>query len=355
MSDDDPIVDLKSAGFRMPPEWHPHAATWMAWPHNTETWPHNLSAAQDEFRQLAAAISKEEPVLVIGDLDDPSKGLDKLFEMPESRNGEIQLLNIPTNDAWIRDFGPTFCINPAIQRLAAIDWQYNAWGGKYPPYEADQQAVVRMLADPTRIPNCLHVRPDLCLEGGALEMDEEGLLLCTTDCALNPNRNPNLNQKNVTDKLEQTLGANHTIWISGGSIPGDDTDGHIDQQARFTPSGAILYAWSDPADVQFSSLAKNLKQLRHGLQTANINKQLVPLPLPAPVSFQGRRLPASYCNFYVTNHSVWVPQFDAPEDRPALEIIAQHFPQHAAVGLPSRNLLAGLGSFHCLTQQQPVV
>ena len=355
MNDDAPIIDLKSAGFHMPPEWHPHAATWMAWPHNRETWPHNLSAAQDEFRQLAVAISRDEPVYVIGDLTDPSPGMDRLSEMPESRKGDIQRLNIPTNDAWIRDFGPTFCINPATKRLAAIDWRYNAWGGKYPPFEADQQAVVRILNYPGGIPNCLHAQPDLCLEGGALEMDESGLLLCTTRCALNPNRNPNWNQQDVTERLEQALGAANTVWISGGSICGDDTDGHIDQQARFTPSGAILYAWADPADVQFPSLATNLEELRHGLQSANINKQLVPLPVPKPVMFQGLRLPASYCNFYVTNHSVFVPQFSAPEDRLALKIIDQHFPQHQAVGLPSRNLLAGLGSFHCLTQQQPVV
>ncbi len=353
MSDDWGIVDLRSAGFRMPPEWHPHAATWLAWPHNRETWPDNLPQAQDEFWQLVVAISRDEPVCIIGDPTQAETKLDWHSRISKHAEDNIRWFDIPTNDAWVRDYGPTFCINPSSKRLAAVDWKYNAWGGKYPPFDADQKVVTRLLDHLQDHPNCRHIRSDLCIEGGAIEMDQTGLLLCTSSCALNPNRNPGLNRQAVTERLQRALGASTVIWIRGDAIIGDDTDGHIDQLARFTPSGSILYAWADSGDAQHPGLTSNLDELRRAIQSGSIQKELVPIPMPDPVTFQGTRLPASYCNFYITNRSVFVPQFDVPQDAAAVEIISQHFPDHQTVGLPSRNLLVGLGSFHCLTQQQP--
>ncbi|MCH2180995.1 MAG: agmatine deiminase family protein [Mariniblastus sp.] len=347
------LIDLHAAGFRMPPEWHPHAATWLAWPHNRETWPENLSLAQEEFWQLVVAISQDEPVCIVADLSQRERGAELRRRIAGQASENIRLFDIPTNDAWLRDYGPTFCTDPSGKRLAAVDWKYNAWGGKYPPFDADQQIVTRLLDHAQGPTDCLHARSRLCLEGGAIEIDESGLLLCTTRCALNPNRNPGLDQASVTAQLQQSLGASAVIWLRGDSLIGDDTDGHIDQLARFTPAGSILYAWVEATDPQHGGLAGNLDDLQQSLRLAKIQKELVPLPLPEPVLFDGVRLPASYCNFYITNRSVLVPQFDVPQDGAALQIIGQHFPDHQVVGLPSRNLLVGLGSFHCLTQQQP--
>lgn len=355
MSEEANWIDFREAGFRMPPEWHPHSATWLAWPHNRETWPKNLSEAREEFWQLVLAISHDEPVCLVVDC---SQG-DAIAELQRriSKQGlkNVQLVDIPTNDAWLRDYGPIFCTEPSGQRLAVLDWQYNAWGGKYPPFDDDQQFVDRLLDHEQGPTVSLHSRSPLCLEGGAIEIDESGLLLCTTRCALDPNRNPNLDPAVVTTQLQQDLGASKVIWLRGDSLIGDDTDGHIDQLARFTPSGSILYAWADPSDPQHTGLAGNLDDLKQTLHEAEIRKELVALPLPDPVFFENTRLPASYCNFYITNGSVIVPQFEVPQDATALQIIGRQFPEYQTIGLPSRNLSVGLGSFHCLTQQQPRV
>jgi len=353
MNEEPGWIDLQRDGFRMPPEWHPHTATWLAWPHNRETWPENLPQAQEEFWQLVVTIAEDEPVSIVADLSQVETESELRRRVSGQPGTNIRLVDIPTNDAWLRDYGPTFCLDSSGRRLAAVDWKYNAWGGKYPPFDADQQLVTRLLEQDLAPAGCLHVRSELCLEGGAIEMDAAGLLLCTSSCALNPNRNPGRDRATVTEHLQQTLGAAAVIWLRGDSLTGDDTDGHIDQLARFTPTGSILYAWADAPDPHHVGLAGNLDDLQQSLRLANIRKELVPLPLPEPVRFQGVQLPASYCNFYITNRSVLVPQFGVPQDGTALEIIRPHFPDHQTVGLPSRNLLVGLGSFHCLTQQQP--
>jgi len=346
-------IDLHSAGFHMPAEWHPHAATWLAWPHNQETWPKNLPEARDEFWQLAETIAKDEPVCLIANPSSRINNTDLPNWPTGHSNNNIRLIELPTNDAWMRDYGPTFCINSTTQQLAAVDWHYNAWGGKYPPYDADQQITSKILNQLEGKPDCLHIQPKLCLEGGAVEIDSHGTLLCTTSCAMNENRNPNLPAATLIERLQKTLGAKSVIWLPGDSIEGDDTDGHIDQLARFTPSDSILYAWSDASEAQQRKLIDNRDALRQAVDCGSLQKELVPLPLPDPVYFQETRLPASYCNFYITNRSVIVPQFDMPQDLAAIEINQKHFPNHQAIGLPSRHLLVGLGSFHCLTQQQP--
>ena len=203
---------------------------------------------------------------------------------------------------------------------------------------------------------CRHVNQDIFLEGGALEVNRNGVLLCTRNCVLNSNRNPNLSESNATEILKSSLGVQHVIWLDGDGITGDDTDGHIDQLARFTPSEMVLYAWvDDESDPQRPALEHNLNELKTGLERFDLGVHPVPLPLPSPVFFDGQRLPASYCNFYITNRSVIVPQFDDPADAQAIDIIAMQFPEHQTVGLPSKNISVGLGSFHCLTQQQPSV
>lgn len=332
----------------MPAEWLPHAATWCSWPRNTDTWPHNLAEAQREFAGLVRAIAESEPVRVMAgegaDADAARRGLQGI--------GNLEVVGIPTNDAWARDYGPTFVVDRGRKRIAAVGWQYNAWGGKYPPFDQDQQ-VAKRIAD--RL-GCPFLPVDLCLEGGALEIDESGTLLCTRSCAMDENRNPGLDPAVIIRRIVAATGAERSIWLEGDCLTGDDTDGHIDQLARFTPAGAVLHAWTDnQEDPQQAGLKRNLEDLQLGLRACGQSRELVPLPVPDPVFFRGVQIPASYCNYCLTNGSVIVPAFGAPQDDAAQQIVAGLHPGRKMLALPSCHLTVGLGSFHCLTQQQPAV
>lgn len=333
--------------FRMPAEWEKQSSIWLSWPHNTETWPKNLEAAQIEFRQLVEAIAESQPVNIL-------VGSEQLAAAKASLALEnVYFIEIPTNDAWARDYAPTFVknfVDGAEPELVAIDWHYNAWGGKYPPFDEDQK-VARRVAEHLEIQS---VSPRLCFEGGAIEINESGVLLSTKSCALDPNRNPDVGIEQVEQIFGEFLGAKAVIWLNGDAIEGDDTDGHIDQLARFTDDSTIVYAWTDDKqDEQYNGLAQNLKDLKNGLGKYGLEYRLVPLPIPAAMEFCDRRIPASYCNFLITNNAVLVPRFDVPEDEIALGILQPLFPNRTVVALPSKNLSVGLGSFHCLSQQQP--
>ena len=201
------------------------------------------------------------------------------------------------------------------------------------------------------------VSPDLCFEGGAVEINDQGVLLCTRSCALDPNRNPGKSIGEVERIFEQTLGAKQVLWLSGDAIEGDDTDGHIDQLARFTDGQTIVYAWSAPGDPQAAGLTQNLRDLETGLQQCQLSEiKLIPLPMPEPMKRHGRRIPASYCNFVIANGVVVVPQFGhESSDLQAMELLIRLFPDRNVVGLSSIELSVGLGSFHCLSQQQPAL
>ena len=240
------------AGFRMPAEWEIHAATWLAWPHNSDTWPLNLAAAQEEFCQLVQTIRQDEPVVVLCP-DAQFESCRSRVETTSDDCNPAHFLNIPTNDAWIRDYGPTFVTSE--QSCLAIDWQYNGWGAKYPPFDDDQKVVQRAMA---KLPGSLvgtatpHVHSSkLCIEGGAIETDGQGTLLCTTSCALNANRNPSWRSQQVELELRQCLGVENIVWLEGEGIEGDDTDGHIDQIARFVPENKIVFASTHKRDSQF--------------------------------------------------------------------------------------------------------
>jgi len=339
-------VEQPSLSRRMPAEWLPHDATWLSWPRNRDTWRGHLARAQQEFCLLARTIAEDEPVRVLAGREDEMRAAERqLGGVPQ-----LEIVPIPTNDAWVRDYGPTFVHDLEAGELAAVGWQYNAWGGKYPPFDDDQR-VARLVAERLGV---RYLPADLRLEGGAVEIDEEGTLLCTRSCAFDPRRNPGLSEDAIERTIRDALGARRVLWLAGDALVGDDTDGHIDQLARFTPGGAILYAWTDdPADPQRAGLARNLADLQQELARHGRRVPLEPLLLPSPVQVDGEQIPACYCNFYITNGSVLVPQFERPEDRRALDQIAEHFPGRRAAGLPSTALTVGLGSFHCLTQQQP--
>lgn len=328
--------------FYMPSDWQPHAATWLSWPNNADTWSQNLAAAQSEFRALIQAIAQFEPVCLMHDPGDvPELNFDTTH---------VELIPIATNDAWARDYASTFVRNNA-GRLRSIDWFYNAWGGKYPPF-GDDQKVAAQIADHLNIEN--H-KVDLYLEGGALEINDSRILLTTESCVLADNRNPTVTRAEVQSLLKQTLGATHVIWLPGDAIEGDDTDGHIDQLARFTDDATIVHAWTKfPDDARRPAIAKNVDALKSAMAEIAFDCRFVELPLPEPIDYCDLTLPASYCNFLIVNGGVIVPQFDQAEaDARAITILSQCFPDREIVPLPSKNLTVGLGSFHCLTQQQP--
>jgi len=331
--------------FRMPSEWEPQAATWVSWPHNEETWPTNLSQAQAEFVSFVKAIAQSQSVNVMvprSELKAAGLQLDSI--------SNVEILAIETNDAWARDYAPTFVKDIESGELVGIDWYYNAWGGKYPPFEADQQ-VAKTVADHLGV---RHLAGGLCFEGGAIEISEDGVLLTTESCALNSNRNAGMTKRDVELILGERLGCRKVVWLRGDvgkskTLHGDDTDGHIDQLARFVGNDTIVHAWVDESDSRFAALDSNVAALREQLPDAT----LVPLMLPQPFEFCDREIPASYCNFVITNEAVIVPAFDVPQDVKAVEVLESLFVSREIVSLASRNLAVGLGSFHCLSQQQP--
>ena len=333
---------MSDAPFSMPAEWQPHAATWLSWPQNVETWSQNLALAQAEFRQLVETIARFEPVnLMVGDID--AKRL-------KFSSCNVNLIPIATNDAWARDYAPTFVKDSAGQ-LKSIDWFYNAWGGKYPPFDQDQKVASR-IAQYLEIEN---QSVDLCLEGGALEINSKGTLITTRSCTLAKNRNPEASQKEVEAIFRKHLGATNIVWLPGNAIEGDDTDGHIDQLARFTNDRTIVHAWTaEGNDLRRPAIERNIDVLKAAMTKIDGECRFVPLPIPDPIHYCDLVLPASYCNFVILNDAVIVPQFDqANADSNAVMVLKEQFPNHEIVPLPSKNLTVGLGSFHCLSQQQP--
>ena len=328
---------------RWPAEWEPHTATWLSWPRNPDTWPKNLRAAQQEFAAFIRAVAEVETVNLLC-------GGDAMQSARAAVGGirNVELIDIQTNDAWIRDYGPTF-VNRDNKQVV-VDWTYNAWGGKYPPFDQDAKIAEKIA---TRL-NCAAIKVDRVIEGGALEGNGAGLVMTTESCLLNENRSGKSAKAQIESILKQRLGANEILWLSGGDIAGDDTDGHIDQIARFVSEKTIVVCVEkNRDDVNFETFqlaSRELKQFNavHGNQF-----EIVDLPMPGPVMFDGVRLPAGYANFYLANGIVIVPQFDDPADEIAVSLLKSVFPDRQAIALPSRNLSVGLGSFHCLSQQQP--
>ena len=344
-------------GYRWPAEWEPHTATWLSWPHNAETWPGIFDCIPSQFAAFVRAIAEFEPVRILA-------GGESVLADTRAHVGQLSnvtLHDIPTNDAWCRDHGPTFLVqapqtitqgNRPDVALALIDWQYNAWGGKYPPFD-DDNAVPRRIA---RQLDCQLFAVDVVLEGGAIEGNGQGTVLTTASCLLNPNRNPRLQRPDFERLLRDYLAAKHLIWLERGDLAGDDTDGHVDQLARFVGPQTVVAATaanaSDPNEVP---LRENLAQLQSMTDQDGAALDVVPLPLPQPKFHDGHRLPASYCNFYFVNGGVIVPQFDDPADAQAMAIVRELLPERSVIGLPAVNMVWGLGAFHCLSQQQPAL
>jgi agmatine deiminase len=300
-----------------------------------------------QFAQLVRTLAESEPVHVL------AGGESVMAEARELAGGlaNVVLHDIRTNDAWCRDHGPTFLIGPADQPPALVDWEYNAWGGKYPPYDADN-AVPRQIA---QLQNRRCFAPGIVLEGGAIDGNGCGTVLTTESCLLNPNRNPHLARADLEQYLRDYLGTRTLLWLKDAHLAGDDTDGHVDQLARFVdPRTVVVASADDPGDENYEPLRGLFEQLRRMSDQDGRLLDVRRLSLPQAKYYRDQRLPASYLNFYIGNDVVLVPQFEDPADGSAVRILAELFPTRQVLGLPALDLVWGLGAFHCLTQQEPV-
>lgn len=328
-------------------EWEPHAATWVAWPHNPETWPGCLEAAEREFRTLVECLAAFEPVNVVVQGREHARHVHEQIVALETPR-PIQLYEVPTNDAWMRDIGPTF-VEDSELGLLALDWTFNSWGQKYPPWDLDDAAAARV-AELAKVPS---KRVGLVAEGGSFEVDGEGTLLVTERSLRDPQRNPGLERLELEHRLAELLGVRHIVWLEG-EIEGDDTDGHIDEIARFVGPSRVLCAHeSDPTDPNHAPLEQCRARLHEARDARGRDLEVIDLPLPPPLDYDGARVPASYANFYIVNTAVLVPVFGVATDESVLRLLRDLFPGRQVRGVPSRILVRGLGSIHCLTQQQP--
>jgi len=338
-----------SLGFRMPAEWEPQEAVWLSWPHNYNTWPRQFRPVPYAYARFVAAISRFQEVRI-----NAAAGLHERARKFCAKAGadmaRVKFFDHPTNDAWCRDHGPIFVKNDTTGEVALTDWAYNAWGGKYPPYDLDNQI-------PPRIAGQLGLRRfehDMILEGGSIDVNGAGVLLTSEQCLLNKNRNPHLTRAQIEKNLKDYLGVKQVLWVGDG-IVGDDTDGHIDDITRFYKAdGLITCVERNVSDRNHAILAENLERLKSFRTPAGKKYSIVELPMPKPFGFQRQRVPASYANFLIINGAVLVPTFrERARDRVALEIIGSCFPGREVVGIDCYHIIWGLGTLHCLSQQQP--
>jgi agmatine deiminase len=333
----------------MPAEWAPHTATWLSWPHNRDTWPGCFEGVEPAMARAAAALAETEHVYVNVRDAEHEAHVRRLLD-PLTPSERVRYFHIPTNDAWVRDHGPIFVMQGGEKPLAALDFDYNAWGGKYPPYDLDRKAGGRMAA----AIGVARIGYDVVLEGGSIDVNGTGAMLTTEQCLLNPNRNPRLSKADIEAVLREAFGVEEIVWLGDG-IVGDDTDGHIDDLTRFVAERKVVTVVEpNTADPNHVPLAANLERLR-AVTIGGKPVEVVELPMPAPLYNDGERLPASYANFYIANEQVLLPVFACPEDDVARDVLAGCFPGRRIVPIDCRALVGGLGALHCLTQQVPAV
>jgi agmatine deiminase len=340
----------RARGYSMPAEWAAHEATWLSWPHNRDTWPQVFDGVEPAMVEFVRALAGCESVY-INVLDAAHEQHVRRLLGAAAPPERLRIYRFPTNDAWARDHGAVFVTRAtANEPRLAVDFDYNAWGGKYPPYDLDRQ-IGRQMAEALDVPR--YARSGIVLEGGSIEVNGEGALLTTEQCLLNPNRNPTLTRTAIERLLEDAFGADEIFWLGDG-IEGDDTDGHVDDLTRFVaPQAVVTVVEPNRADPNHAPLAANrrlLDTLRIGGRPLEVHE----LPMPEPQYLLDQRLPASYANFYVANEAVLMPTFGCPQDAAALGILRDCFPSRRVTPIDCRVLVAGLGALHCLTQQVPV-
>ena len=342
----------KHLGYRFPAEWEPQAATWLSWPHNKETWPGKFDPIPSVFTRIVEALTSSQHVNINVVDDKMKREVEAQLLDATINSSKFTLYRIPTNDAWCRDHGPAFVVNPdAREPLAVVDWGYNAWGNKYPPYDLDDVVPTR-IAEQRNLPVFY---PGIIMEGGSIEVNGRGCLLTSRSCLLNQNRNPHLSQNDIEQYLVEYYNVEKILWINNG-IVGDDTDGHIDDTARFVnPTTIVACIEEDPNEDNFTILQENLKQLKAMADQNGKPFRIVEMPMPAPIFYNNQRVPASYANFLIANEIVLVPTFHDRNDQSAINILQKEFPNRKVIGIDSVDLVWGLGTLHCISQQEPLV
>jgi len=354
-------------GYRMPAEWTTHAATWLSWPRNTaQSFRPRYDEVLPSFAEMVRTLAPHETVNINVTDAAMEEEVRQVLLTHKAPLDNVRFQRIPTNEPWCRDHGPTFVTSQSANReprtmnsqsevrdsrstIAIVDWDYNAYGKKYPRYDLDD-------AVPKRIAQLLGVplfRPGIVFEGGSIDVNGAGTVLTTEACLLHPNRNPNLTKAQIEQRLCDYLGVTNVLWLGIG-IAGDDTDGHVDDLARFVdPSTVVLAVEEDPHDENHAPSQDNLQRLRSMKNQDGQSLRVVPLPMPGVVEHKGQRLPASYANFYIANGVVLLPTYRHPNDARAQQILQTLFPDRRVVPIDSTAVIWGGGSFHCLTQQQP--
>lgn len=342
----------KELGYYFPAEFAKQSALWLSWPHKEASWPGKIETIYPIYAQFIKLVSEGQKVKInVGDEAMKQKAIQHL-QIAGANRANVELFIHPTNDAWCRDHGPAFLINPtAANKKIIVDWGYNAWGGKYPPFDLDDIIPTKIAAHY----NIPVVYPGIVMEGGSVDFNGRGTVLTTTSCLLNKNRNPHLNQAQIEKYLVDYYGVDNVLWLGDG-IVGDDTDGHIDDIIRFVNEDTVVTVIeTDKNDENYEPLQENLKTLSKMRLENGKQMNIVELPMPSAVVYEDMRLPASYANFYISNEYVIVPVFRDKNDDAALTILEKCFPGRKVVGLDSTDLIWGLGSFHCLSQQEPLI
>jgi agmatine deiminase len=354
-------------GYTFPAEWEPHAGTWFSWPRPEGiSFPDKYHTVPENLARIFAAIAPREAVHINvpnGNYERIVKSQLKEFGCPLKN---IFFHHIKTNESWCRDHGPAFVVNRSKKKIAIVDWGFNAWGGKYPPFDDDDAVPTRVAEElglPVVYPGRTGVPPvgrgpdahaTVIMEGGSIDVNGAGTLLTTTDCLLNKNRNPNLSKQQIEQYLKDYYGQKHICWLTGG-IDGDDTDGHIDDLARFiSPTQIVIGIEDDPTDVNYKVLKRVRKQVDKLRDQDGKPFEIVEIPMPGVVEHDGERLPATYVNFYFINGALLVPTYrHKKNDKLGIEILQRHLPEHKVIGVDCVELIWGLGAIHCLSQQQP--
>jgi agmatine deiminase len=334
-------------GYHLPAEWEPHSATWFSWPRREGiSFPESFDRVLPALRAMVEVLIESEQICInVCNGAHEAEARSVLRRLPMER---IAFYHVASNEPWCRDHGPIFLTRDREPRLAVVDWDYNAWGNKYPPFGLDE--VV-----PTRVAEILKLPvfyPRMILEGGSIDVNGSGALLTTESCLLNKNRNPDLSRDEIERRLRDYLGVRDVLWLGDG-IAGDDTDGHIDDLTRFVSERTVVTVVEENRDDEnYEPLQENLARLGE-MEIRGRRMDIITLPMPEKIVRERLRLPASYANFYIANTCVLVPIFADPNDEAALSILGECFPDRHVIGIDCRELIWGLGTFHCLTQQQP--
>jgi agmatine deiminase len=342
-----------SLGYRMPAEWEPHEATWLSWPHKEASWPGRFEPIPAVFVELTKLLTDSELVRINVADEDFAERVRGLLKAGDVNLDRVRFHLNPTDDAWCRDHGPIYVVRDrdGKRERAINDWGYNAWGGKYLPCDNDDVVPTRIAQEMGEV----LFQPNIVMEGGSIDVNGRGTLLTTEACLLNPNRNPHLNQSQIEQYLKDYLGVTNILWLGDG-IVGDDTDGHVDDLTRFVSANTVVTVLEDdPQDENYALLKENYDRLLTMKDQDDNPLRVVTLPMPGVRHIDDQRVPMSYANFYIANNSVLVPTYRHANDAKACEILQSLFPNRKVIGLDCWDLIWGLGSIHCVTQQMPAI